>query len=124
MFNDVYKTLKKMQKLEKELGRLFKTYNINTNGKGKLFEFPKTCYIIPQTKITETETRIMIDVFLPGLHMNDIKLKVSQDLIELNTNKCNEAPYKSYYAMIPMPSGIFMKSMKKLYKKGVLSLVF
>ena len=121
MFNDIYKALKSMQKIEKELGRLFKNYNQN---KDKFFGFPDSSYIIPKTKITETETRIRVDIELPGLHMNDVKVKVTQDLLELHTNKTGEPPYNSFYAMIPMPAGIFMKSMKKIYRKGVMSLHF
>jgi len=124
MFNDLQKALRSMQKVERELGRVFKNYNINGRRKDRFFEFPDTCYIIPKTSITETETKIKAEIVLPGLHLNDIKLKISQDLIELTTSKASQEPFKSYYAMIPMPSGIFMKSMKKIYRKGVLTLQF
>ena len=122
MFNDIYKLLKSMEKIEKELGKIFKIYK--KPNQRNIFNFPKSSYIIPKTSIIETESKIKLEVEMPGILFNDIKINLSTDLIEIITKKSNIAPFKCYYALIPLPAKIYMKSLKKTYKKGKLTISF
>jgi len=102
-----------------------------TNGKPKIREFrnftkesPTRHNTAPEeqdppTDIIEGDENVSVTVEIPGAKKEDIKLKATENSLEINVN----SPRYNYHKRIPLPCSIKEQSTKATYKNGVLDVV-
>ncbi len=123
MFKNIYNALKSIKRIEKEFDKL--VVNYNSGKKANAFKgYPSSNYIIPQTEVLETESRIKIRVMIPNQTLKSIKISIDPEFIEIRSQKTSKEPFKHYYAFVSLPHKIYMKSMEKKYKNDVLFIEF
>ncbi|MEJ5326739.1 MAG: archaeal heat shock protein Hsp20 [Candidatus Bathyarchaeia archaeon] len=74
----------------------------------------------PLVDVIETDGEIRVVVELPGVEKSDIKLRGTEDSLEISVDA---AQYK-YYKEIALPAKVKVKEAKSSYKNGVLEVIF
>ena len=86
----------------------------NPKGEPMSYEEPE-----PPTDIIEGDEEVAVTVEIPGVEKEDIDLNVTEDTIEITA--CG--PEREYHKLIDLPCVIKPKTMKVIYKNGVLDVV-
>jgi HSP20 family protein len=117
----------------KELGPFVYGYSmkIGSDGKPEIQEFgniKKSLKGTPQVKeereplvdIVETNDEVRVVAELPGVEKSDIKLRGTEDSLEISV----DTPISKYYKEVELPTKVRVKEATSTYKNGVLEVVW
>ncbi len=88
----------------------------------------------PLAHLQETEDKVIITVDLPLVKKKDIKLNVSDDILEVDASmqRCirfekwgtvqRQCEFESFYKAIRLPRGVNVDEMKARFEKGILTI--
>lgn len=89
---------------------------------------------MPRTDIKETEKEFILDVCLPGVRKEDVKVEVKDDILTISGEKKSEkeekgktwlrreSSYGSFQRSFALPEGLHTEDVKASFKDGVLTL--
>lgn len=89
---------------------------------------------MPRADIQETDKEYVIDLSLPGIRKEDVKVEVKDDVLTISGEKRREkeekgrnwlrreSSYGSFLRSFTLPEGLHSEDIKANYKDGVLSL--
>ncbi len=122
-----WEPFREMDSLQREMNRLFDSFNSTTKSEeGKAY--------IPPAEMTETPEEIQLKVEVPGMEAKDIDIQVSSEAISISgerksvsrTNaedkKRSEFRYGSFCRVIPLPARVQNTKVSAEYKDGILHL--
>ena len=86
----------------------------------------------PLTSFSETEDKIVIEIDLPLVSMNDIHLRLGEEGLEVEASlsRCvrlehwgtvqRSCEFKYFYTIVQLPSPVLSEGVKTTFKKGIL----
>lgn len=89
---------------------------------------------MPRTDIRETEKEYILDISLPGVRKEDVKVEVKDDILSINGERKSEkeekgkawlrreSSYGSFQRSFTLPEGLHTEDVKAAFKDGVLTL--
>lgn len=106
------------------------------DGLGKNKELVSSNYRSPVSDIYETEKEVVAEIDMPGVDKNDIKVNVTEDVIEIKAEKKNELKqedkkkgmfrlersFAGFYRSFPLPNSVDPDKANAEYKDGVLKI--
>ncbi|MAF51200.1 MAG: hypothetical protein CMH64_03860 [Nanoarchaeota archaeon] len=123
-----------IKKFHKEMNKLFDGFFsrpsvklLKEDGKN-LVRKPLSRLMQPITDVSMKGASIVARFNMPGIEKKDIKLKVTEDYLEVKaeskkskkTEKSVSSSLNRYYRIIPFPTRVDVKSSSASYKNGVL----
>ncbi|MBF0555387.1 MAG: Hsp20/alpha crystallin family protein [Nitrospirae bacterium] len=101
----------------------------------RIFCAAETAIPLPPMDIYETSDSLVFDIDLPGVDIEDMSLKVYDDIVVIEgiRNKlsidncrflCMERTYETFRRMIKLPVRVNASSAAAVYKDGVITLKF
>lgn len=129
-----------IRKFQKEMNKLFENFFerpsiklLKEEGKS-IIKKPLQLIKEPLTNIEEKDNKLIARIDIPGVDKKDIKLKVTEDYIEIKAESKSEKKvkkkgflkeekgYRSYYRIIPLPKQVEAEEAKASYENGVLEI--
>ncbi len=86
----------------------------------------------PLTNISETDGAVVIEIDLPFVRKNDIRLRLLEDGLEIEASltRCvkferwgtvqRSCEFKSFYKIVPLSNPVVAEGIKASFKKGIL----
>jgi HSP20 family protein len=88
--------------------------------------------LAPLTSVSETKDKVLVEVDLPLVKKNDIRLKLVEEGLEVEASltRCmrferwgtvqRSCEFKSFYTIIPLPSPVVTEGVRATFKRGIL----
>jgi HSP20 family protein len=136
----VWNIYEEMREMERKMNRLFRDVWGDRRlalppGETALAPFGEELRAMrPFTDVEETEKEILVNADMPGLDKKDIKIKATEDTLEILAETkiekkekekgrlLTERSYGSYYRSYMLPSKVKPDKITSTYKDGVLSI--
>jgi len=126
---EVWDPFGEMKRFRKEMDRVFENF---FRSEKKLFG--KRLEIrAPLTDIQETGKEVIVKAEMPGIDKKDIKIKVTDNIIEIKAEKKEEAEvkkkgffrqersYKGFHRAMTLPAEVVAGKTRAQYKNGILT---
>jgi HSP20 family protein len=114
--------------------RSFRPFYLNNIFDDDFFPvFPARSGSMPAVNIREDEKRFVLDLAIPGMDKNDLKIDINEDVLTISSEMKNESEenrdgykrkefsYRSFCRSFQIPENVDREKIEAGYKDGVLS---
>jgi HSP20 family protein len=88
--------------------------------------------LAPLTSVSETKDKVLVEIDLPLVEKNDIRLKLVEEGLEVEASlmRCvrferwgtvqRSCEFRSFYTIVPLPSLVVVEGARATFKRGIL----
>jgi HSP20 family protein len=123
-----WEPFREIDRLQREMNRLFDDFTVPTTGRGREFSF------VPAAEISETPEEIHLKLEIPGIEAKDLDVQVSAEAVLISGERKSETKkeengmtrsefrYGRFERAIPLPTRVNNQQVAADYKDGILNL--
>ena len=131
IFDDIFEVEKELKKLRKRLNKLWE-FKPSISLRFPEIKFPEIRE--PLADIEETKDEVKVNVELPGIAKEDIKIDVTPETITIKAEKKKvkeekkkglfkaERTYKGFYKELTLPCKVIPEKAEATYRDGILTI--